>query len=390
MKIKNIIQNILLLTFSVLFVLLILEVFLRVAAYERKKDELKKQETIRHGNEFIFYEYDRYLGWKNKPLAQGALTMPASRTFVKINSKGLRDKEYSYDKTEGIYRILVLGDSFTWGYGVETEEIFTERLEEMFDGNAEVINGGVTGYGTDQELLFLEREGVKYSPDVVVVALASNDFMWDNLAKKHGYYPKPFFEMENGQLKLTNVPLPELSGDGWEELLREQAKPKVKHQKRGFKGFLKRNTETYPFLSKSFKNLKYSLLRRLQTQESAQKLLNKFRITFSDESVNLDTTKAMFLRMNEYTKSIGASLAVYIIPYKSALDKLPNRFIDEFIIFFNENNIPCIYPYEEFLEERNRGEALYLYGDDHWSPRGHVVAAEQLYKFLDREKLLPG
>ena len=219
MKLRHIFQNVLLLGCSIFFVLVGLELFLRISAHVVEKAHLDEQKTLRHGNEFIFYEYDRYLGWKNKPLAEGSLTMPASTTMVKINSKGLRDKEYSYEKPAGTTRILVLGDSFTWGYGVETDDIFTEQLETMFDGSVDVINAGVTGYGTDQELLFLEREGIKYSPDVVVVALASNDFMFDNLHNRHGYYPKPFFTMENGQLTATNVPLPELGGDGWEGLL---------------------------------------------------------------------------------------------------------------------------------------------------------------------------
>ena len=389
MKIKNVLQNALLLACSLLFVLALLEIFLRITDAERKKAELAKQRALRHGNEFVFYEYDRYLGWKNKPLAEGSLTMPASTTVVKINSQGLRDKEYSYDKPEGIFRILVLGDSFTWGYGVELEEIFTEQLEEMFDGNVEVINAGVTGYGTDQELLYLEREGIMYSPDVVVVALASNDFMWDNLCDHHGYYPKPYFTMKNDQLTLTNAPLPELSGDAWNAILAEQAKPKAEHQKKGFKAFLKRHTETYPFLSRSIKDSKYTVLQQLHMNPKMKGILSRFRLIGADEAVDLTATKAMFLRMQASAESMGARLAVFIIPYKSALNKLPNRYIEEFIGFFNEHNIPCVYPYEAFLAEHRSGHELYLFKDDHWDPRGHALAAQGLYLFLKREHLLP-
>ena len=162
MKIKIFLQNSLLLSCSLVFVLIVLEIVLRILLYKQDDIFLKKQRSLRRDSEFVFYKYDRFLGWKNKPLSEGYFTMPDSTTFVKINSKGLRDKEYQYDKQRGVFRILVLGDSFTWGYGVELKEIFTERLENMLGKNVEVLNAGVTGYGTDQEMLFLEQEGLKY------------------------------------------------------------------------------------------------------------------------------------------------------------------------------------------------------------------------------------
>lgn len=156
------------------------------------------------------YLYDETLGWRNIP-GWNATTHDRALT---INSRGLRDREYDLAKPEGAFRILVLGDSFTWGYGVSDEEIFTERLEAALtrDGrNVEVLNAGVSGWGTDQQALFLESEGFQYSPDLVVLAF----FLYndpDNIRHSIQYgLQKPLFADTN--LTLVNVPVPKPGSD---------------------------------------------------------------------------------------------------------------------------------------------------------------------------------
>jgi len=104
--------------------------------------------------------------------------------LVIINSKGLRDKEYSYEKPEDVYRILVVGDSLTLGWGVNGEETFSKILEDRLNDQnnisqkykkIEVINSGIGNYNTRQELVFLENEGLRYSPDEVILAYFIND-----------------------------------------------------------------------------------------------------------------------------------------------------------------------------------------------------------------------
>jgi lysophospholipase L1-like esterase len=94
------------------------------------------------------------------------------------NSKGLRDREFSYERSSGMLRILMLGDSLTVGWGVPLEETFTKRLERMYaaQGNkAEVINAGVGNYNTIQEVRYFLTEGYKYNPDVVILNFFVND-----------------------------------------------------------------------------------------------------------------------------------------------------------------------------------------------------------------------
>ena len=151
------------------------------------------------------YLYDHRLGWRNIPHW-------SSRTggaFLTINSKGLRDQESSYDKPSHVTRILVLGDSYAWGYGVSNDEIFTEVMEREYlaDGqNIEVINAGVSGWGTDQEYLFWIDEGYKYDPDVVVLAFFLNNDPVNNIHARQYGLNKPLFL--NTELNLANVPVP--------------------------------------------------------------------------------------------------------------------------------------------------------------------------------------
>jgi len=131
---------------------------------------------------------------------------------VRINSRGFRDRDYTVEKPTDVKRILVLGDSYAWGYGVAIDDIFTEILEaelEKTQQKWEVINTGVCGWGTDQEYLFLTREGFKYKPDIVVLTFfLGNDPINNASAHEYGLH-KPVFVDDN--MTLENVPVPKPS-----------------------------------------------------------------------------------------------------------------------------------------------------------------------------------
>jgi lysophospholipase L1-like esterase len=104
----------------------------------------------------------------------------------------------------------VLGDSFTWGHGVEDEQVYTRLLEKLLDG-VEVLNFGLSASSTDQQLLILRRHVLPYRPDLVVVMVTRNDF-FDTGRRSIGSYGKPTFVLESdGRLRLSNVPVPEIS-----------------------------------------------------------------------------------------------------------------------------------------------------------------------------------
>ena len=98
---------------------------------------------------------------------------------VKINAHGLRDEEVPFAKPDDEKRILILGDSVTFGWGVSQGETFSDRMEPLLQQQTgtrwQVINAGVNGYNTEQEATYLRIEGMRYSPDFVLLIYVSND-----------------------------------------------------------------------------------------------------------------------------------------------------------------------------------------------------------------------
>lgn len=99
--------------------------------------------------------------------------------WVRTNSRGLREKEFDMEAEPGTERILVVGDSYTFGWGVNRSKRFTDLLEERLNEDSEtqhqVINAGIPGWGMKDFHAFLKDRGVKYNPDIVVIAFTFND-----------------------------------------------------------------------------------------------------------------------------------------------------------------------------------------------------------------------
>ncbi len=97
---------------------------------------------------------------------------------VATNSKGLRDREIPYERTPGTLRVVMLGDSGTFGWGVRPEQSYSKLLENMFAEKgikAETVNTGVGNFKTIQEIEYFLTEAYKYKPDFVVVSYFFND-----------------------------------------------------------------------------------------------------------------------------------------------------------------------------------------------------------------------
>lgn len=152
------------------------------------------------------YLYDENLGWRNIP---GWRAMTFGKPLT-INSVGHRiQREYVPDKPAGVKRILVLGDSYAWGYGVADDDVFSEVLQDRLDQRDlawEVINTGVSGWGTDQQYLYLKQEGMAFAPDIVVLAFFIGNDIDNNVAATQYELNKPVFV--GRKLALRNVPVP--------------------------------------------------------------------------------------------------------------------------------------------------------------------------------------
>ncbi len=164
-----------------------------------------------------FFDYDPELGWRGRAGAHGVLSGWEFTSDIRLNARGFRDTEVAVAKPPGVFRVVLLGDSITWGHGVEQSQRYGDILTEdlHLQGRAvQVVNLAVSGYGTDQELLLWEREGRSYCADLVLLGLYENDVRENALAFQ-GRYPKPYFRLTpDGALTLTHRLAARVTGDG--------------------------------------------------------------------------------------------------------------------------------------------------------------------------------
>lgn len=121
---------------------------------------------------FGMMRYDPEIGRLFRPDYSGDIMMGNSSFHVATNSLGLRGPE---PKKSADYRILFLGDSFTFGYGVEEHVAFPARVREAIPEGFDVINAGVSGWGPSQESRFLKKVGLGLQPDLIILGFYMND-----------------------------------------------------------------------------------------------------------------------------------------------------------------------------------------------------------------------
>ena len=159
---KNALFNLILLTTSLLFSLASGEMVLRLLGYAGAPESIIG--NARHVD-------DAVLNWRFEPHS----VVRDGKIVYHYNSAGFRDDEHALAKPSGVTRIVVVGDSVTEGSGVEQDVVFAKQLQTLFGPKYEVINLGMSGLNTPQEIHLLEVEGLKYGPEVVVVNFVLND-----------------------------------------------------------------------------------------------------------------------------------------------------------------------------------------------------------------------
>jgi lysophospholipase L1-like esterase len=121
---------------------------------------------------------------------------------VRINALGLRGRDFSAVKPPGTWRLLCVGDSYTFGHHVADEEAFPAVLDRMLtaSGRAEAINGGANGFTVVDEAAFLRTKGMSLAPDAIVLVFSQNDLA--DLAR-----PQPMIEAMRAHARLKGRPV---------------------------------------------------------------------------------------------------------------------------------------------------------------------------------------
>jgi hypothetical protein len=261
------------------------------------------------------YRCDSDLGWF--PIENSTKSFTGSRTInVKHNSRGFRDSEHIIETKP---RIIFLGDSFVWGYDVEKEERFTEKLRIKLP-NWSIYNFGVSGYGTDQEYLLLKKHYDFYKPNIVFLVFYNDDI--DNSTNiRHGGYFKPYFMADGNKLKLGGTPVPK--------------------------------SENYFFG-------KHRIL--------AQSYCVRFAVMLYLKCVNppevelKNPTLPILENMHKFLNDKGAQFIIGLGASNLELEK-----------FLTSKNIPYV---------RLSNPYTYPGAGQHWTPEGHTFVSEQIYDFL--------
>ena len=289
------------------------------------------------------WTYDALLGWTHFPGQHSRFAHTDFSIDVKINSSGLRDTEYALERTKNKRRMLVLGDSFGWGFGVEIEDRFSEILERKYP-NWEIINASVSGYSTDQQYLYLKEQGIRFQPDVICLLFCDNDF--DNNIKSEAYwYFKPYFTVDGENLKLHNAPVPEST--------------------------IRQKLDRY-FYGKTY--LWGRIYNRLAPFLFRHEKKNQNR----DRKNSYQVTQRLIKELNTLALSNNAEFILVSIP----IDQEKRKVLQT---ISTQENIPYCAMDSHFMGNQKQ---FCFPIDVHWNSEGHKTAAEAIAAFLEKEQLL--
>ena len=341
---------------------------------------------------------DPYTGWSLQPNA--AHWDQSAHQFQQINSDGLRDVEHHRAKLAGTWRLAVLGDSFTQGREAKLEEIFPRVLEgRLRDCRAlagrrpEVVNFGVAGYGTAQELLTLQHRVWDYHPDAILLAFYDGNDVADNhprLASDSDY--RPFFSFgDDGRLSA-------------DFRFRDSARYHFETSKLGgLHTRLKRHLRVWQVASRALLLLELRWSRPEYRTVHSRELgvvpgaLAPPRDAVWEEAWRM--TEGILLLMRDETRAHGARLFVFTVSAPIQVDPdprqrhaeaerlgvpdllYPERRLAEFAARSHITFFPLIEPMQQVSER----DHVYLHGlaesgleFQHWNGRGHALAAELL------------
>lgn len=329
-KIKEIFTNLMLVVISSVFTVAILEIVLSIGSY-------------------FYYPRlsvsDKALGWRYRPTPRKKVKRHSGlghAYYLYMNKDGFRDDEFMTGKD--CFRIMVLGDSMTFGTGVDQEEIFCSLLEKKIRKShphkkIDVMNFGTPGFGTGQELICLKEYADRYPPGVVILMLFEGNDFHDNTAILSEGRSVPHFIIRDDKLILCNSP---------------------NKSERALE-FLRDKSVLFFILQK-----KLGIVRR---------------ITYKERDVSKQEMIVLMCKILEeihsYTESKGAPLFIFYIKrndfYGGKFSKIKQYCMDKNIFF---KPVPWI-----------RDETLLGYWG-HWDSKGHNSAAEIIYDELSKRKVL--
>jgi hypothetical protein len=328
---------------------------------------------------------DPTVGFTFKPNARTYEKGKEYNALYEINSLGLRDREYGPTK-EGVFRVLLLGDSFCVSHGLQIEDSLSRRMEnaiqELADSEGrrlriETVDAAAGGYSPYNYWKAYRRWAPVLKPDVVIVGLSPDDYENDN---------------ENARYLVENGEILAVFKDGQEP--KRGGKISIKRLRK----WLSWNSEFYVLLRNFF--YYNDFVGRLTLRKSPGGVENDSQLKLYMVSHREDVTKAWakaffyLQKLHKETAADGVTLILIPVPLKMEIDSIQyrqvlaskglkdeeidlNQQLREISGFCKREGIPVLDP-RRAMRERHPQVPCYFVLDGHWNAEGVRVAATSL------------
>lgn len=301
-----------------------------------------------------------YTDWELIPSASG---IGALGEAYFINADGYRGEQRSMQKQPGVTRIIIIGDSFTYGMGVNLEDTYPKQLETILNRNGsccEVFNFGIIGYNMWQYNELLARETLPYHPEIIILALYQNDlkqsrppYETDPDYRPHNPFAQPAATEEQGILSRSAL---------WNLLKNLNARIEYKYRYLRGHDYLK------------------NIPQRKQQFGTAQSNSRDYKIltgTFDQEK-----TIAFSKALRQFVATAhegGAKVLLVYIPDSIQLNDAKLQVVNRQIANWSRTIGAPFVDLTPVLEQEPRIESLYLFPfDAHNSPKGLRLIAQML------------
>lgn len=337
------------------------------------------------------FQYDPDLGFRGRsyyPMADGNLT----------NRFGFNDQDYPLQKTQGVYRIVIVGDSFNWAG--DREGNYATMLEHMLDNHygshrVDVINTGYPGTHTGEQLAMLKKFGLQYNPDMVILGFfAGNDFFEADPNRKRIIVNDCYVDIDKRrERRFLGYPI--ITQSRVLLFLRQKyqlymEKRRAQKEAEAWAGATGQPAPVGNLAEETFLNVDRAKLEFFNEKTSAKRFRSNIEYIFRS-----------ITEMSDLLKSRNIKFMVAIYPEEMQVSpKLFDTIVAKFNLnradynlrlaqdllksFLETKGIPYLDLLDRFKEEEQKHE-LYLFRNTHWNRDGNQLAADILFDYLVKQ-----